>query len=313
MNQKNLPSWQIGAIVGTSVAAVHLIVNLLSQQGIIPGLLETIFLAGISFLLTVFILEKFVYQRILYLTEQREKEIERLKNLETFRREFIGDVSHELKTPIFAIEGFIETLLDGAMEDKKVNRKFLQKALKHAERLANLVQDILVITQVESGDLSMRVNAFSIYALLQETIDSLDNKFTKKGRNIECVLEGNGIEEVLAMGEKERIEQVVYNLIDNAVKYGDANGTIKISLENYTDDKLLIKVKDNGPGIEPEHMSRLFQRFYRVDKSRSREKGGTGLGLAICKHLMEAHNQKIWVESEIDKGTVFQFTLQKAV
>lgn len=258
------------------------------------------------------VLKFMVYKRINHLTARREKEIRKLKEMEVFRREFLGDVSHELKTPIFAIEGFIETLLDGALEDKKVNRKFLQKALKHSERLSTLVQDILVITQVESGDLLMNTSKFNMHTLVQETVDSLGNKFTKKGRDIDCKINSNGQEDVQVIADKERIEQVLYNLIDNAVKYGDAKGEIEISLEPFA-QKLLLKVKDNGKGIDPEHLPRLFERFYRVDKSRSREKGGTGLGLSICKHLIEAHGEKIWAESEPGKGATFQFTLTPEV
>jgi two-component system phosphate regulon sensor histidine kinase PhoR len=277
---------------------------------------ETLAMFVLSFLALTAVLQFFLYRRLKQLDAERSKEIQeeitRLKEMEAFRREFLGDVSHELKTPIFAIEGFIETLLDGALEDPKVNRKFLQKAGKHAERLSNLVSDILVISHIESGQLSMNHEKFSIYELIVDLLDSLSYKFTRKGRDIHYAITANGLERTMVMADKQRIEQVLRNLIDNAVKYGSSKGNIALSLELSADSKVIVKVKDDGPGIEPQHLGRLFERFYRIDKSRSRNRGGTGLGLAICKHFIEAHKERIWVESVPGNGATFIFTLARA-
>lgn len=274
--------------------------------------LECLILGAASMLVITLMLELFIFRRMKNVTAANTAEIEKLKEMEAFRREFLGDVSHELKTPIFAIEGFIETLLDGALEDPKVNKKFLQKARKHAERLSHLVQDILIISQIESGDLGMNDEHFSIHELVIDVLDSLAYKFTKKGRDISYRVFAHGFEHTLVEADKQRIDQVVRNLIDNAVKYGDSKGVVTIIIERYQEDaeKLVVKVNDNGPGIDKQHIARLFERFYRVDKSRSREKGGTGLGLAICKHLIEAHGERIWVETEPGKGATFMFTLK---
>ncbi len=279
-------------------------------------IVETLAMFVLSFLALTAVLQFFLYRRLKQLDAERsrqvQEEINRLKEMEAFRREFLGDVSHELKTPIFAIEGFIETLLDGALEDPKVNRKFLQKAGKHAERLSNLVSDILVISHIESGQLTMNHEKFSIYELLVDLLDSLSYKFTRKGRDIHYVIAANGLERTMVIGDKQRIEQVLRNLIDNAVKYGSSKGNILLSLELNNESKVVVKVKDDGPGIETQHLARLFERFYRVDKSRSRNRGGTGLGLAICKHFIEAHKERIWVESTPGNGSTFIFTLAKA-
>lgn len=310
-----MPSSFLAAAISTvAIVAVYVLVRIIWAFD--PGnlALEAAILAVSSFGSVFFTLEYIVFRRMKFLAAANTAEIEKLKEMEAFRREFLGDVSHELKTPIFAIEGFVETLLDGALEDPKVNRKFLQKARKHTERLSHLVSDILIISQIESGDLEMSDEHFSIYELINEVLDSLAYKFTKKGRDISYKVISNGFENMKVSGDRQRIDQVVRNLIDNAVKYGDAKGVVTIILERYEFDptKLVIKVKDNGPGIEKQHQARLFERFYRVDKSRSREKGGTGLGLAICKHLIEAHHEKIWVESEPGKGATFAFTLKLA-
>jgi two-component system phosphate regulon sensor histidine kinase PhoR len=238
-----------------------------------------------------------------------QREIKKLKDMESFRREFLGEVSHELKTPIFAVQGFIHTLMDGAIDDDKVRIKFLKKAMKNADRLSNLVQDLLIITQAESGEMELRIRKFEIYELVQEVIDSLEHKFTKKRRQISCTIEANHHEHTRVLADRERIQQVLTNLLDNAVKYGNQDGDITIRLEAH-DHKLYTSIQDNGPGIESEHLEKIFRRFYRVDKSRSRERGGTGLGLAICKHLLKMHGEQITAESEPGKGTTFAFSLK---
>lgn len=314
--KSHLPSSILAAAI-SSVAIVTVFVTVNSFFGTLETdqlLVECAVLSLTSMVAITVTLELYIFRRMKNVTAARTAEIEKLKEMEAFRREFLGDVSHELKTPIFAIEGFVETLLDGALEDPKVNKKFLQKTRKHAERLSHLVSDILVISQIESGDLGMNDEHFSIYELVMDVLDSLAYKFTKKGRDISYKVLANGHEHTLVEADKQRIDQVVRNLIDNAVKYGDAKGVVTIIIERSPEDegKLIVKVNDNGPGIDKQHIARLFERFYRVDKSRSREKGGTGLGLAICKHLIEAHGERIWVESEPGKGATFMFTLKKA-
>lgn len=312
MNQKYPSSILIALYTSVIIVGIYLLTRFFSTGGTQSLLLELIAVFTLSLLSFTAILEFYLYQRLKSLNASKTREIERLKEMEAFRREFLGDVSHELKTPIFAIEGFIETLLDGALEDKKVNRKFLQKARKHAERLSSLVQDILIISQIESGELGMHTEDFEIHELIVDVLDSLEYKFTKKGRDIDYEVITNNLADVEVKADKQRIEQVLRNLIDNAVKYGNSKGVVRIAIKAAEENKILIQVEDNGPGIEQQHLPRLFERFYRVDKSRSRGKGGTGLGLAICKHLIEAHGEKLWVDSEYGKGATFQFTLSKA-
>lgn len=316
MDQKYPSSISVALYTSLAISLLYLIIRLIGGATGGSILLEMLGMFTFGLITFTAVLEFFLYRKLKHLnaikTRAIQREIQRLQEMEAFRREFLGDVSHELKTPIFAIEGFIETLLDGALEDQKVNRKFLQKAGKHAERLSNLVSDILIISQLESGELSIHIEKFNLYELIVDLIDSLSYKFTKKDRDISIEVFPNGLEGTMVVADKLRIEQVLRNFIDNAVKYGDLDGEIEIILENKPEGKVTVKVKDNGPGIEPIHQARLFERFYRVDKSRSRNKGGTGLGLAICKHFIEAHKEKIWVESELGEGSTFNFTLTKA-
>ena len=264
----------------------------------------------VSFLILVISLEWVVFRRLKNLHYINQREIKKLKDLETYRREFLGEVSHELKTPIFAVQGFIHTLIDGAMNDEKVKVKFLKKAMKNADRLSNLVEDLLIITQAESGEMDLKIRKFPVYDMIRDVMETLEYKFEKKGRNIDFHILANGNEDVLVLADRERIQQVVTNLVDNAVKYGNADGEVNIHLTSEG-EKLFVGVEDNGPGIEPEHLEKIFRRFYRVDKSRSREKGGTGLGLAICKHLIKMHGEQLTVESEVNEGTTFKFSLKK--
>ncbi len=265
----------------------------------------------VSFLTLVIALEWAVFRRLKNLNLFNQREIKKLKDMEAYRREFLGEVSHELKTPIFAIQGFIHTLIDGAMEDEKVRVKFLRKAMKNADRLSSLVQDLLVITQAESGEIEMKIRKFSIYELVCDVLDSLEYKFTKKKRNISYRIDAKGLEETQVLADRERIQQVLTNLIDNAIKYGDSEGEVVVKLAEG-EGKIVTHVSDNGPGIEQEHLDKIFRRFYRVDKSRSREKGGTGLGLAICKHLLKLHGEQITVDSILGEGTTFSFSLKRA-
>lgn len=270
---------------------------------------EILLFLFITFLSLVMTLEWLVYRRLKSLQLVNQREIKKLKDLETYRREFLGEVSHELKTPIFAVQGFIHTLMDGAIDDEKVRMKFLKKAMRNADRLSSLVEDLLIITQAESGEMEMKIRKFRIYELIIDVIESLEYKFTKKNRNISFRLVSNGHEDTFVLADRERILQVLTNLVDNAIKYGDSEGEIQVALTSE-ENKMYVSVADEGKGIDKEHLDKIFRRFYRVDKSRSRDKGGTGLGLAICKHLLKLHGEQITVESSQGNGTVFTFSLK---
>ncbi|MBC6426581.1 MAG: two-component sensor histidine kinase [Ekhidna sp.] len=240
--------------------------------------------------------------------ETKRREIEELKEKENFRREFIADVSHELKTPIFAAQGFVHTLLDGAINDKDVRKKFLKKAAKSLDALDLLVQDILTISQIESGEIKMHFENFDILDLCHEIIDQVEEKAEKKGVELKIPKK---LKPVIVNGDYRRIYQVMINLIINAIKYTKKGGWAKISFKEIG-DKVEISAEDNGRGIPESDLGRIFERFYRVEKSRSREKGGTGLGLSIVKHILERHESEIFVESTYKKGSKFYFSLKKA-
>ncbi|WP_430411545.1 sensor histidine kinase [Kordia sp.] len=239
----------------------------------------------------------------------KKLEIETLKIRENYRKEFIGNVSHELKTPLFTVQGYILTLLDGAMNDKNIRKKYLNRAGKGVERLIYIVKDLDMITKLEAGDLNLLIEDFDIIELVQSVFDLLEMKAAKK--KITLAFDMNYSNPIVVSADKERIQQVLTNLIVNSIKYGRENGTTEISVENLIRNKVIIRVTDNGEGIEQENIPRLFERFYRVEKSRGRQEGGSGLGLSIVKHIIEAHNEKIYVESESDVGSEFSFTLEK--
>ena len=250
------------------------------------------------------------------LTEEIDKyaktkklEIETLKIREEYRKEFMGNVSHELKTPLFTVQGYIETLLDGAIDDKKINKKYLTRANKGVERLIYIVKDLDMITQLESGNQKLYPENFNIVELIKSVFELFEMKASKK--KISLVLEEE-YEPILVYADKERIEQVLINLVVNSIKYGREKGTTEVSIDDLTDDRYIIRITDNGEGIDEEHLPRLFERFYRVDKSGSRKEGGSGLGLSIVKHIIEGHQEKIYVESEPNVGSEFSFTLEKA-
>ena len=240
----------------------------------------------------------------------KKLEIEMLQVREAYRREFLGNVSHELKTPLFTVQGYIETLLDGAMDDKSIRKKYLKRAEKGVERLIYIVEDLDMITKLESGDLNLEFSNFDIVDLVQNVFDLLEMKADKK--KITLAFENYNIQPVYVHGDKDKIQQVVENLIVNSIKYGRVGGTTEVTIVNLTNKKVLIRVTDNGEGIEQQNIPRLFERFYRVDKSGSRTEGGSGLGLSIVKHIIEAHKEKIYVESEFGIGSEFSFTLEKA-
>ena len=239
----------------------------------------------------------------------KKLEIEMLQIREEYRREFLGNVSHELKTPLFTVQGYISTLLDGAMEDRAIRKKYLKRAEKGVERLIYIVEDLDMITKLESGDLNLEFSEFDIVELIQNVIDLLEMKSATK--NITLTIENKRKQPMLVKADKDRVQQVVENLIVNSIKYGKEGGLTEVSVINLTSKKVLIRFSDDGEGIEAHNIPRLFERFFRVNKSGSREEGGSGLGLSIVKHIIEAHKKKIYVESEFGIGSEFSFTLSK--
>jgi two-component system phosphate regulon sensor histidine kinase PhoR len=242
--------------------------------------------------------------------KDKKLEIEALKIREQYRKEFIGNVSHELKTPLFTVQGYISTLLEGAYKDKKLLHKYLERTDKGVERLTYIIKDLDMITKLETGDLTLEISTFDIVALIKNVFDLLEMKAAKK--KITLTFDLNYNKPIMVNADKERIQQVLTNLIVNSIKYGAKNGTTEVSIENLIKNKVIVRVTDNGEGIEAENIPRLFERFYRVDKSGSRKEGGSGLGLAIVKHIMEAHDEKMYIESEFGVGSEFSFTLEKA-
>ena len=239
----------------------------------------------------------------------KRSEIESLKKEDLYRKEFVGNVAHELKTPLFAIEGYISNLLDGAMDDKELLKKYLKRAEKSVDRLTYIIKDLDLITQLESSTLKLQITSFDIVKLTEEIIEDLEISASKK--NIKIIFNKIYENEILVDADRNRIEQVLTNLITNSINYGAEKGTTEISFES--DEKnIMIKVNDNGEGINEENMPRLFQRFFRVDVSRSRNQGGSGLGLAIVKHIIDAHNENIYVQSTVGIGSEFSFSLKKS-
>jgi two-component system, OmpR family, phosphate regulon sensor histidine kinase PhoR len=249
-----------------------------------------------------------VNQEVLAWAQDKKAEIDELKKLENYRREFIGNVSHELKTPLFNIQGYILTLIEGGLNDATINVEYLQRSRKNVERMIAIVEDLETISRFETGELQLEIRKFDVVALTREVLELLELKAGRK--KIKLRFRGDNDKPVFVEGDKERIRQVLINLVDNSIKYGKDEGKTRVCFFDM-DENLLIEVTDNGIGIEPQDIPRLFERFFRVDKSRSREQGGSGLGLAIVKHIMEAHNQTINVRSMVGVGTTFAFTLKK--
>ena len=296
---------------------------------------------AISFIIIQFRVERFIYNRIkrIYddvslletsefplgpvttdmktLTEEIEKfakdkkiEIDTLKIKEAYRRDFLGNVAHELKTPLFTVQGYILTLLDGALEDKTVRKKYLQRAQKGVERLTYIVKDLDLITKLEIGDLNLEYSDFDIIELVENVFELLEIKASKK--QVTLSFDMNYSSPIYVHADKEKIQQVISNLLVNSIKYGHVNGTTEVSVENLIKNKVIVRITDNGEGISREHLPRIFERFYRVDQSGSRKEGGSGLGLSIVKHIIEAHDEKIYVESVPAVGSEFSFTLEKS-
>ena len=241
--------------------------------------------------------------------KNKKIEIESLKSQAQYRKEFIGNVAHELKTPIFTIQGYISNLLDGAMDDKILLDKYLNRTDNSIERLIYIIKDLDLITQLESSTMNLNISSFNLIDLISDIFEQLEIK--SKEKNIKLFFDKKYDKEILVKADKARIEQVITNLLVNSINYGSKNGSTEVSISDLTEDKLIVRVTDNGDGIDQEHLPRLFERFYRVDISRSRSHGGSGLGLAIVKHIIDAHNENIYINSELGVGSEFSFTLQK--
>ena len=243
--------------------------------------------------------------------DDQKSEISEMKKQENFRREFIGNLAHELKTPLFTSESYILTLLDGAIDDDEVNKKYLKIAGKAIHRLNLIVKDLDLITKIESGESEIQRTDFDIINLAQNALEMLEITASKK--NIKLLLEFNEKLPLRVNADNEKIQQVLINLVENSIKYGKENGTTELVIQELTENKIIVRVTDNGLGIKEKHFNRLFERFYRVDQSGSRKGGGSGLGLALVKHIMDAHDEKIYIESEFGVGSEFSFTLKKSL
>ena len=301
-------------------------------------LLFAVSMATFSFFVIQYRVEKFIYRRVkkIYddvsflestsfinqpittdmatLTKQVKKfatdkklEIETLKVREEYRREFMGNVSHELKTPLFTVQGYISTLLEGAMDDKKVRKKYLERAEKGVERLVYIVEDLDMIAKFEMGEMNLDLSKFNIVEVIQNVFDLLEMNADKK--NIILMFDRKYNKAINVFADKDKIQQVVTNLVMNSIKYGKENGTTEVTIEDLVDSKLIVRIRDNGEGIAKQYLSRIFERFFRVDKSGARSEGGSGLGLSIVKHIIEAHGQTIHVRSKLEIGTTIGFTL----
>ena len=252
-----------------------------------------------------------VNRQVLEWGESKTREIEELQNSAKYRRDFIGNVSHELKTPIFNIQGYVLTLLDGGLEDPSINKEYLLRAEKSINRMIAIVEDLEAISQLESGELKLSITRFDIIALTRDIIEFLEIKAQKK--SIQVLLAQNYEKPLYVKADKERIRQVLVNLVENSIKYNFRQHDAETRISFFDmDENILVEVNDNGVGIAQQDLGRIFERFYRTDKGRSREQGGTGLGLAIVKHVIEAHHQTISVRSWPGVGTTFGFTLKKA-
>lgn len=248
-------------------------------------------------------------QEITRFAQDKKNEINALKDREDYRKEFIGSVSHELNTPLFTVQSYILTLLDGAMEDKNVRKKYLQRAADGVERLIYIVKDLDMIAKLEAGMLHLEYTSFNIVEAIESAFDLYE--IQAKKRNISLTFDKK-YTPIWVYADRDRIQQVIANIIMNSIKYGRENGTTEVAIEQVSPKKIMIQITDNGEGVAKENLHRLFERFYRVDKSRSRKQGGSGLGLSIVKHIIEAHQEKLYVESTLGVGSEFSFTLQKS-
>lgn len=341
---KNLSPRQLSALTAALLAMpIAAGIYLLTTNGII-GMASLVIVFGGSYGLILFTLEKFIYRKIKLIYklihqtkatkkeevyfkyilpqksidevredvekwgEKRNEEIEMLKKNEAFRKEFLQNLAHEFKTPIFAIQGYVDTLLNGAMDDGFIRKKFLENTAKNVERLVNLMNDLDEISTLERGEQLLYKQNFIAQDLIREIFESLSIKTHNK--NIRTIIKKGCESPITVFADKEKIRMVLINLVENATKYGKTGGSIVASIYKIDEKNVLIEISDDGIGIEEEHLMRIFERFYRTDAARSRDKGGTGLGLAICKHIIEAHGQSVHVRSRPDVGTTIGFTLE---
>ena len=243
-------------------------------------------------------------------SQKNATELDTMKEMEIYRKEYIGNVSHELKTPLFSIQGYLETLMEGGVEDLAIRDKYLERIDKSVERLLTIVKDLDMINQYESGEISLNISIFDINVLIKEIIDLLDLEAQKKDSKVQLQTSSS---QILVKADKHKIAQVLINLISNAIHYANRDKAQIIIRTNILKNKVLVEVKDNGMGIKPENLPRIFERFYRVETSRNRTDGGSGLGLAIVKHILEAHGENISVQSVYLEGTQFSFLLEKSI
>ncbi|GGB07196.1 sensor histidine kinase [Puia dinghuensis] len=341
---KNLSPRQLSALTAGLLALPISIGIFILTGNIIVGAASLLLIFSGSYGLILFTLEKFIYRKIKLIYklihqtkatkkeevyfkyilpqksidevredvekwgEKRNEEIELLKKNEAYRKEFLQNLAHEFKTPIFAIQGYVDTLLNGAMEDMAIRKKFLENAAKNVDRLVNLMNDLDEISTLERGEQLLYKQNFITQDLIREIFESLSIKTHNK--NIRTTIKKGCESPIMVFADKEKIRMVLINLVENATKYGKPNGSIVASVYKIDEKNVLIEISDDGIGIEEEHLGRIFERFYRTDAARSRDKGGTGLGLAICKHIVEAHGQSIHVRSTPDVGTTIGFTLE---
>lgn len=339
------PSYRFALRSSTFISLiVALFIVLLLLSGVkmewwqLPVFILAVFI--ICFLVIQYRVQKFIYRRIkkIYedvsllestnfadreiatdmrtLTKQVEQfarnkkiEIETLKVREAYRKEFLGNISHELKTPLFTVQGYIDTLIEGAHKDRELRKRYLARAQKGVERLTYIVNDMDMITKLEIGDMSLEKTEFDIVELVRQTFDQFEMKAAKQ--NISLVFDMLYPEPIMVYADQERIQQVIANLLVNSIKYGKDNGTTEVAIEDLINNKIIIRITDNGEGIDKTFVPRLFERFFRVDRTGSRREGGSGLGLAIVKHIIEAHQERIYVDSELGIGSEFSFTLEK--
>lgn len=342
---KNPTPVSLSILVAAILAVLYFLVVVLAGIGIIAAIITTVLMLVLFYVTVLFAVNYFIYRKIkvIYKTiynyksnkfnvlveeklgndplgeveievanwaKEKTSENEQMAIMEEYRKEFLGNVSHELKTPIFNIQGYIHTLLDGAIDDKELTRHFLKKAAKSADRMEILVKDLLTISELESGETKLDLETFEVWDLIKDIYDALELKAKEKG--ILLGFKQGCTPPFFVQADKKRIRQVLVNLITNSIKYGNAGGQTLAGIYDM-DTYYLIEISDTGIGIAEEHLPRLFERFYRVDKGRSREEGGTGLGLSIVKHIMEAHNQTITVRSTVGAGSTFGVTLKKVV
>ena len=343
---KNFSPQQVAVVASLPIGLVGGLAIFFYGEGMVAAIIFFIFLSLISYISVYIMLQRFIYRKIkliyklIFQTKaskreeiyyrnivpqksieevshdveiwavQRKEEIEVLRKNEVFRKEFLLNLSHELKTPIFAIQGYVDTLLNGALGNKEVNEKFLNNASRNIDRLVNLLEDLDEITKLESGEQLLIKENFVIQDIIKEVFESLSIKADEK--KIKCFIKKGCELPLTVFGDKEKLRQVLINFIDNAIKYGKPDGTIEGSAYKIDGKKVLVEISDNGFGISDEHLPRIFERFYRTDIARERKVGGSGLGLSIAKHIVEAHGEAIHVRSKTNVGTTFGFTLPSA-